>query len=86
MTKEETLESIREKWIELNEKEREDFSRLIDQMLHAKKLGLSVRFDEHSFGFFLADTVTNTVVAPPPMNLPTVAAWLDTYEKKNATK
>lgn len=84
MTKEKTLEAIREKWMEMNEEEREAMSRLVDQMLRAQNLGLSVRFDKHTFGFFLANPSTNTVVAPPPMNLPTVTAWLDDYEKEAA--
>ena len=46
--------------------------------------GLDVRFDEHTFTFFIADAATNTVVAPPPMNIPTVEAWLDDYEKEEA--
>lgn len=46
--------------------------------------GLDVRFDEHTFTFFIADAATNTVVAPPPMNIPTVEAWLDNYEKEEA--
>lgn len=32
--------------------------------------------------YFIKDVATNTVIAPPPMNLETVAAWLDDYEKE----
>ena len=56
--------------------------RLIEQMKRAHTFGLDVRFDEHAFTFFIADAATNTVIAPPPMNIPTVAAWLDDYEKE----
>ena len=51
-------------------------------MKRAHTFGLDVRFDEHAFTFFIADAATNTVIAPPPMNIPTVAAWLDDYEKE----
>ena len=50
----------------------------------AHTFGLDVRFDEHTFTFFIADAATNTVVAPPPMNIPTVEAWLDDYQKEEA--
>lgn len=53
-------------------------------MKRAHTFGLDVRFDEHTFTFFIADAATNTVVAPPPMNIPTVEAWLDDYEKEAA--
>ena len=55
----------------------------IEQMKRAHTFGLDVRFDEHTFTFFIADAATNTVVAPPPMNIPTVEAWLDDYEKSS---
>ena len=75
-----------EKWALLDEETREGLTRLIDQMKRANALGLIISMDEGSYAFFVADRASNAVVAPPPMNLPAVTAWLDTYEKKNATK
>ena len=43
---------------------------------------LAVYVDKHTDSFYIADRATNTVIAPPPMNLETVAAWLDDYEKE----
>lgn len=68
----------------LDEDEQRGMIRLIEQMKRAHTFGLDVRFDEHTFTFFIADAVTNTVIAPPPMNIPTVEAWLDDYEKEEA--
>lgn len=45
---------------------------------------LAVYVDKHTDSFYIADCATNTVIAPPPMNLETVAAWLDDYEKEEA--
>ena len=45
---------------------------------------LAVYVDKHTDSFYIADAATNTVVAPPPMNIPTVEAWLDDYEKEEA--
>ena len=45
---------------------------------------LAVYGDKHTDSFYIADRATNTVIAPPPMNIPTVEAWLDDYEKEEA--
>ena len=81
-----TDKEFHEKWTLLDEEEREGLTRLIDQMRRANDLGLIISMDEDSYAFFVADRASNAVVAPPPMNLPAVTAWLDTYEKKNAAK
>ena len=79
MTREESLEVLCVAFEKLDE-----MIRLIEQMKRAHTFGLDVRFDEHTFTFFIADAATNTVVAPPPMNIPTVEAWLNDYEKEAA--
>lgn len=43
---------------------------------------LAVYVDKNTDSFYIADRATNSVIAPPPMNIPTVAAWLDDYEKE----
>lgn len=57
---------------------------IIRQDKRAHTLGLTVDCDQSTGFFFIADAATNTVIAPPPMNLETVAAWLDDYEKEAA--
>ena len=84
MTREESLEALCVAFEKLDEDEQRGMIRLIEQMKRAHTFGLDVRFDEHTFTFFIADAATNTVVAPPPMNIPTVEAWLDDYEKETA--
>lgn len=84
MTREESLEALCVAFEKLDEDEQRGMIRLIEQMKRAHTFGLDVRFDEHAFTFFIADAATNTVVAPPPMNIPTVEAWLDDYEKEEA--
>ena len=83
MTREESLEVLCVAFEKLDEDEQREMIRLIEQMKRAHTFGLDVRFDEHAFTFFIADAATNTVIAPP-MNIPTVAAWLDDYEKEVA--
>ena len=83
MTREESLEALCVAFEKLDEDEQRGMIRLIEQMKRAHTFGLDVRFDEHAFTFFIADAATNTVIAPP-MNIPTVAAWLDDYEKEAA--
>ena len=80
MTREESLEALCVAFEKLDEDEQRGMIRLIEQMKRAHTFGLDVRFDEHAF--IIADAATNTVIAPPPMNIPTVAAWLDDYEKE----
>lgn len=82
MTREESLEALCVAFEKLDEDEQREMIRLIEQMKRAHTFGLDVRFDERTFTFFIADPATNTVIAPPPMNIPTVEAWLDDYEKK----
>ncbi len=53
-------------------------------MLRAASLGLKVSLDRSTYLFFIADAATNTVIAPPPMNIETVTAWLDDYEEEAA--
>lgn len=84
MTREESIEALCVAFEKLDEDEQRGMIRLIEQMKRAHTFGLDVRFDEHTFTFFIADAATNTVVAPPPMNIPTVEAWLDDYEKEEA--
>jgi len=84
MTREESLEVLCVAFEKLDEDEQREMIRLIEQMKRAHTFGLDVRFDERTFTFFIADPATNTVIAPPPMNLETVAAWLDDYEKEEA--
>lgn len=45
---------------------------------------LAVYVDKNTDSFYIADRATNSVIAPPPMNIPTVEAWLDDYEKEEA--
>ena len=84
MTREESLEVLCVAFEKLDEDEQREMIRLIEQMKRAHTFGLDVRFDEYTFTFFIADAATNTVIAPPPMNIPTVEAWLDDYEKEEA--
>lgn len=57
---------------------------IIKQNHRANALGLMIDCDQSTGFLFIADHETNAVVAPPPMNLPSVAAWLDDYEKEAA--
>lgn len=45
---------------------------------------LAVYVDKNTDSFYIADRATNSVIAPPPMNIPTVEAWLVDYEKEEA--
>ena len=44
---------------------------------------LAVYVDKNTDSFYIADRATNSVIAPPPMNIPTVEAWLGDYEKSS---
>ena len=57
---------------------------IIRQDKRASALGLTVDCDQSTGFLFIADAATNTVVAPPPMNRASIAAWLDDYEKEAA--
>lgn len=59
-------------------------AKILKQDKRANALGLRLDIDTSTNTFFLADVATNTVVAPPPMNLATVTAWLDDYEREAA--
>lgn len=72
------------KWQKLDVDTKKELLQVMEQMLRASSLGLTVHYDRCSGFFFIADPVTNTVIAPPPMNIETVAAWLDDYEKEEA--
>ena len=76
MTREESIEALCVAFETLDEDEQRGMIRLIEQMKRAHTFGLDVRF--------IADAATYTVFAPPPMNIPTVEAWLDDYEKEEA--
>ena len=76
MTREESLEVLCVAFEKLDEDEQREMIRLIEQMKRAHTFGLDVRFDEHTFTFFIADAA--------PMNIPTVEAWLNDYEKEAA--
>ena len=69
------------KWQKLDTDTKKELLQVMEQMLRASSLGLNVRFDRHTGFLFIADAETNTVIAPPPMNIETVAAWLDDCEK-----
>ena len=62
MTREESLEALCVAFEKLDEDEQRGMIRLIEQMKRAHTFGLDVRFDEHTFTFFIADAATNTVV------------------------
>ncbi len=55
-----------------------------DLKARANAHGLAVYVDKSTDSFFIADRETNTVVAPPPMNLESITAWLDDYEQQAA--
>ena len=55
---------------------------IIKQNHRANALGLMIDCDQSTGFLFIADHESNAVVAPPPMNLPSVTAWLDDYEKE----
>lgn len=83
MTREESLEVLCVAFEKLDEDEQREMIRLIEQMKRAHTFGLDVRFDERTFTFFIADPATNTVIAPPPMNIPTGKhGWTTTRKKK----
>ena len=62
------------KWQKLDADTKKELLQVMEQMLRAASLGLKVSLD----------AATNTVIAPPPMNIETVTAWLDDYEKEAA--
>lgn len=70
------------KWQKLDAATKKELLQVMEQMLRAASLGLKVGLDRGTGLFFIANAETNTVVAPPPMNLETVRAWLDDYEKE----
>ena len=72
------------KWQKLDVDTKKELLQVAEQMLRADSLGLTVHYDRSTGFFFIADTATNTVIAPPPMNIETVTAWLDDYEQEAA--
>lgn len=77
-----TKEKLLSVWEELDEAGKMAVYQFAKQDHRAAVLGLSVRFDKSSGFFFIADPVTNTVIAPQPMCLEAVAEWLDDYENE----
>lgn len=70
------------KWKKLDTDTKKELLQVMEQMLRASSLGLTMHCDRSSGFFFIADPETNTVIAPPPMNIETVTAWLDDFEKE----
>ena len=79
-----TDKEILKKWQKLDADTKKELLQVMEQMLRAASLGLKVSLDRSTYLFFIADAATNTVIAPPPMNIETVTAWLDDYEKEAA--
>ena len=71
-----------EEVLSLSEAQRSRFLDFLRLSERANALGLDVDVDKSTKLYFIKDVATNTVIAPPPMNLETVAAWLDDYEKE----
>ena len=74
-----------EEVLSLSEAQRNRFLDFLRLSKRANALGLDVDVDKSTKLYFIKDVATNTVIAPPPMtlmNLETVAAWLDDYEKE----
>lgn len=84
MTREESIKWLSAEFMNLDEDDQQAMLRLVAQTKRARAFGLCVRFDEHTCSFYLADATTSTVVAPPPLNLPTITALLDDYEQQAA--
>lgn len=77
------VEELFAEWEQLDETGKMQVLQYVKQNRRATAFGLSVELDKGSDFFFIADATTNTVVAPPPMNLSSVTAWLDDYEKSH---
>lgn len=73
-----------EEVLSLSEAQRNRFLDFLRLSKRAYALGLDVDVDKSTKFYFIKDIATNTVVAPPPMNLETVRAWLDGHEKEAA--
>ena len=71
-----------EEVLSLSDAQRNRFLDFLRLSKRANALGLDVDVDKSTKLYFIKDVATNTVIAPPPMNLETVAAWLDDYEKE----
>lgn len=78
------VEELFAEWEQLDETGKMQVLQYIKQNRRATAFGLSVELDKSSGFFFIADPATNTVIAPPPMNIETVAAWLNDYEQEAA--
>ena len=76
------LEQLFAEWEQLDEAGKMTVYQFAKQDHRAATFGLSVELDKSTGFFFVEDPVTKTVIAPPPMNLETVRAWLDDYEKE----
>ena len=71
-----------EEVLSMSEAQRSRFLDFLRLSKRANALGLDVDVDKSTKLYFIKDVATNTVIAPPPMNLAPVAAWLDDYEKE----
>ena len=77
------VEELFSEWEQLDETGKMQVFQYIKQNRRATAFGLSVELDESSGFFFISDTATTVLVALPPMNLSSVTAWLDDYEKSH---
>lgn len=48
----------------------------------ARRFKLKVLCDRRTDSYCIVNAENNYVIVPPPVNLPTVEAWLDDYEKE----
>lgn len=81
-----TVEELIQMILGLTDEECLRLAEHIRQFNRAAALGLKVDFDDSTGFYFIADAATNCVIAPPPMNLETVTAWLDDYEQEAAAE
>ena len=73
-----------EEVLSLSEEQRKRFLNFLRLSKRANALGLDVDVDKSTKLYFIKDIATNTVIAPPPMHLETVTAWLDDYKQEAA--
>ena len=78
------VEEVAREILTLSDKQCTMLAKILKQDKRAHAHGLKLDIDTSTNMFFLADAATNTVVAPPPMNLKAVEAWLDDYEQQAA--
>ena len=78
------VEELAREILTLTDKQCAMLAKILKQDKRAHALGLKLDIDTGTNTFFLADAATNTVVAPPPMNLKAVEAWLNDNEQPAA--